>query len=638
MSESVAIHSYASAFFPQDKRSRCEWAGDNVRVPNMARGSRFDVDATPWQREPIDYSADVRVREMVLLWPTGAGKSNFVDVFASHSVAEVEGDLLLAVQGNAEAKKYVEKRLIPALRNIEKVRASMEAMGRFACKKGSIALPDKTVWWGGANETNAQALSVRAVIVDEAWMADHGLLEQFRARLHSRWNRIFCALGQGGMETIEIDRASVYTEWHAAWQRTDRREWCFQCPQCNEVQRYRLRDLKYDRGDDESELEETAIQQSARYQCVGVSREKQTCDAVFPDVVNTRRMLCNTGRYVVQHHKHRANHHGWHINALGIWYETWGDLALAHAKGHAARKRGDTEPLKLFRQKRMAENYRAEEELPATSMKLSPYSWKDYANGEEWEGESLRIMAIDVQRAHFWALVRAWKRDGSSRLLWFGKVNTWESLREIQEKYKVQSKWVLCDQQYDTDEVLNRCAQSNEYAPERIRDFPSPNHWARAGWTAMQGDKANRYKHTPARGPASYRFFSPYSFPRGSRGLPASHIFWSSLQVKRIMQKYRDGYRHSFEAPHDVGSLTDGPESESYLSQMFGDVEADSVSKLTGKVTRIFKKVRQHNHAGDLEAESIVGAMLAGILREEPPTNGAAEHSAPEPNSPPLVN
>lgn len=585
---SIAVESYASAWRPRDKRSRTDWCREFVQEPNMARGSRYDPSASPWFIEPLDYSADNRVREQVILCPTGAGKSSFVTCFTSHTVAEDEGDILLAVQGNTEAKKYVEKRLIPCLRQIPSVRQMLELMDRHAVKKGSIGLPDKTIYWGGANETNAQATSARAVVVDEAWMADHGLLEEFRARLHNRWNGRFIALGQGGYEKIQVEDEFVDTEWAAAWLRSDQREWHFQCPQCSEVQRYRLRGLKYERQylPDET-LDQTAVIESARYECIGNSRDPQTCNAVFEDKTHVRRMLCNTGRYVVQHPKHRAHHHGWHINALGIWYESWGNLAVSHALAHIARKRGDTTPFRLFRQKRMAENYRPEDSAPNIVLTTADYSLADYANGETWDGELYRFMTIDRQQNHRWVAIRAWKPDGSSRLLFYDKVLAKQGCRDLQLLYKVPDKLTFQDAQYEKPEVYRECAEF--------------------GWNALHGtEKDQGFKFISKGRPSIMRAYSGLERAQASSGGYLRYAYWSNLLVKDELMAIRSGKRGDWQLPKDV--------SQVYQHQINSEAKKDFF--ISGKVTQRYVAFKRDNHAWDTECMQAVAAWMLGLLPE----------------------
>src|SRR6187402_1082821 len=168
---SIAVPAFQRAWVPQDRRPPSVWGSDVVQTPNMARGTKFDPSVTPWCIEPMDFPHYRLVREQIIMWPTGAGKTNFLDVRTAHGAAEKDGDILLAVQGNAECKRYVNKRLLPCLRKIPKTAGMLARAAladRHTVKKGEIGLTNKTIFWGGVNETTAQAHTVREVDIDEA--------------------------------------------------------------------------------------------------------------------------------------------------------------------------------------------------------------------------------------------------------------------------------------------------------------------------------------------------------------------------------------------------------------------------------------------------------------------------------------
>lgn len=551
--------------------------------------------------------------------PTGAGKTTIFDGIISHSIPEDPGGILLSLQTDPDAKEYVEERLMPILRGVPSVAALMESMDRHAIRKDAVMFPHMPLYMGGANLTNAQRRSVRYVLLDEVWRYKHGLVREFRARTHDRWNARVVLVSQGGTTHIMSDAGMVETELEHAWLRTDRREWCFACPECGEVQRFRLKGLHYDSEEkQDGSIDELAILQSARYQCQG------RCQSVFQDTIQNRRALADAGRYVIQNPAHLPRHHGWHCNALTLYYLPWGQLAIEHAEAMRARKAHDDSPITKLRQKRMAENVRQEDELPATAMTVGDYSIADYLNGETWPGEAVRVMTIDVQRDHFWSVLRAWKSDGSSRLLWAGRVNTWEALREMQERYKVQDRWTFCDSQHDTDEVYNRCGRYNS-APSNLTNWQQRT---RHGWHALQGDQADQYRFNPPNGKPYYKFYSPLRYPRGSAGVPCASLLWSTRQIKRILEKLRGGYRQSYEIPRDIDS-TAGKARDAYTLQMFSETEKDVISKTTKMVSRTFVRIGdRQNHLWDCECMQVVAAMMAGILSDVPEVPAVEQKAA----------
>ncbi len=598
---SVAIESFASIFRPRDSRSRSEWSEEHVKPPGSARSTAFSQYATPWMVEPIDWSADNSVREMVLLMPTGAGKTTLIDCLIPHSITEDPGGILLVLQTDPDAREYVEERLMPILRGASPVQHILAGMDRHSIRKDCVMFPHLPLYMNGAKITALQRRSVRYVIGDEVWVWKHGMVGEARARTHDRWNARIVLLSQGGMVSFQSDMGPIETELETAWQRTDRREWSWECPECGEVQRYRQKCLRYTTAEDSrGNPDENGIMESAHFICAGALKEVPTCSARFDDRVEVRRSLATSARYVVQNPTHMERHHGWHMHGTGLYFVKWGQLAVEHAAAMRALKHGDETRIRIYRQKRCAENYREEEQTQPTALTVGDYTFADYANGELWPGEAVRVMTVDVQRDHFWVVARAWKADGSSRRLWCGRVNTKEALREMQQRLNLRGERVFVDCGYAADEVYNFCAEF--------------------GWWAIKGDGgATGYRFDQRGRPPVFKFYSPFRAVVGSRGRPCNMFFWAVLPTKRILEKMRGGYRAAWEVEKDMD-----PE---HHEQLFSEIEKDVVNKTTKKVTRLFVRLGgRANHLWDAESMNVVGALIAGMLtdRPEPATATAA--------------
>lgn len=611
----VVIETGNLAWRPSDRRTRCEWGEQYVEPPNSARQSKFSRAATPWLAEPIDWSADNRVKQQVCLMPTGAGKTTLIDVLAPHAIVEDPGPMLLILQTDPDAREYVEERLMPILRRAEPVRHILAGMDRHAIRKDAVMFPHMAFYMNGAKLTAMQRRSVRYAIGDEVWRWAHGYVAELEKRLHDRWNGKSILLSQGGTTHLE-GNGEVETELETRWKRTDRREWSFECPQCREVQRYRWKGLLYEREAEVSgDVDETAIFESARYQCIGATREKVTCDAVFPDTLQIRRQLANSGRYVIQNPRHLTGHHGWHCNALTLFFVPWGQLAVEHAQAHRARKTGDEAPLRIFRQKRGAENHRREEQVQMTALTLGDYSLADYLDGQRWEGEVLRGMHVDVQRDHYRVIIRVWRPGSESRRIYRGRINTEEQLRDLQKRFGVSDKWVTLDsgEGRQTDRIYNLCG--------------------RFGWTAFKGDHADGYLHI-RNGKRVWKYFSARKTVVGSEGKPCALFLFSNLHVKRVLERLRNGPQ-----PLGDGSFTEVPrwEVEKEIDdeaqrELFSETERDQRSKL-GKVSRAFVPVssKRANHDWDCEVAAVVCALGANVLAYHPPPEPAASAGQPAP-------
>ena len=67
----------------------------------------------------------------------------------------------------------------------------------------------------------------------------------------------------------------------------------------------------------------------------------------------------------------------------------------------------------------------------------------DYLLKESWVDETsvgdvnLRFLTVDVQKDHFYTVVRSWNECGASRLIACQKVFSWDALKQIQEEFHV---------------------------------------------------------------------------------------------------------------------------------------------------------------------------------------------------------
>ena len=574
------IAAWASAWRPADTRTVAVWAAENVVIPNSARASRFDPSASPWLAEPLEYFSDTSVREQVLILPTGAGKTTVFDVAIPYLISEAPGSVLLSMQTDADAREHMEDRLLPILRGCDPLAEVMRSVDRHAMRKDAVIMPHMSLFCGGANKANFQRKSVRYVFLDEAWLIKHGLIEEARARTHSRWNSRVIVVSQGGEMHVNLASERRDSELYAAWQRTDRRELHMVCPECAAESVWSFKNLKYERTNrDDGTVDEQALMESAEYQC-------PSCEVRFPDKPDIRRALSTASVYRKTNPTPLPHHHGWHAPSVALFHERWGDLALAWTRAQKARGMGDDEPLKIFVTKRLAEFWREEELAPEIALGGSGYLLSDYASGELWEGELLRCLMVDRQRDHRWAIVRAWKQTGESRLLWAGKLLMSEDVEQLRVRMKVPKDYVFQDAQYETGQVYDECV--------------------RYGWVAFHGSQEDGFTHFPPNRPAVKKFFSPIKRAQAPCGGQARYIFWSNEKVKDVLAILRAGRGPAWETPDDA--------SADYRHQIASEIKRDVVSKTTKAVRATWVRVRKDNHLWDCEAMAVAFGLIKGLI------------------------
>jgi phage terminase large subunit GpA-like protein len=586
-----------------DNRTVEQWILDQrIRPPGSARGTQMDLSLTPWLREPCEAVADNHNREVVIVAPTGAGKTTVLDASLLRATREDPGSILLAMQTDEDADAYYDERLEPMLQSLDGIGDMIRALPRGKRRKGELVLPHMTCFVVGAKMSAFQRKSVRYVFLDEVWQIKHGLVAEARGRHHDRWNARVVLTSQGGWQHVDTDNGRVKTELFEAWERTDRREWHFVCPECGTSQPWKWSGLKWaDEKRADGSIDDTAITQSTHYQCA-------TCETKFHDDIAARRLLANSGRYEAQNPQPLTvpgKHVGFHCNALTLYYVAWSTLVLEWKKASELTAAGDKSALQVFVQKRLAEFWKDEEDEPGVVLGGAGYRFADYANGEAWEGEVYRFMTIDRQRDHFWVVIRAWKSDGSSRMLWAGKVLTVDGLRELQLRMKVINDYTFEDAQYDTQFVYDDCVRFDSNGG-RLK-LPDGKPHKLDGWIGIHGSGDAGFVIHPRIGRPFKRIFSKLGMAISSSGGRARYLFFSNEGAKDILAKHRGGHAASWEIPDDAGN--------DWHVQINSEIKKDTIAKLTKQVVRRWVKIGSRpNHLWDCEVMQIVAALIKGVI------------------------
>ncbi|NBW16951.1 MAG: hypothetical protein EBR82_54145, partial [Caulobacteraceae bacterium] len=395
----------------------------------------YEADSAPWLKEPLDAFADIDAKEVCLLAPVGTGKTTMIEAALAFVISEDPGGTLIVGQTDADIKDWAETRMQYTLRNTKET-ASLLPTGkhRHKLRKDAIIFPHMSMFLTGANISGLQAKSMRRVLCDEVWTWDKGMIREAQGRLHDRWNRQFYLLSQGGY---------VGDDWHKKWAATSQHEFSYECPACNTWQGWKWENVVYD----DTITDRIAMAQSARIKCANAD-----CEYHIDDKPQIRRQLATAGKYI-QQTDGMPDSKGYHYSALANWRLPLWRLVIERCEAMDEVNRGNLDLLRQFIQKRLADFWSDEQEDNRAILTGSGYSLTEFDDGEKWEDEAHRFMTIDRQQDHFWAVIRAWSNDGSSRMLWFGKIDTWERVKVIQEKYKVENRKTQIDCGYQKDEV-----------------------------------------------------------------------------------------------------------------------------------------------------------------------------------------
>jgi phage terminase large subunit GpA-like protein len=551
---------------PPARLSPSDWASGRVVIQDGLT-PKYQIENAPWQREPLDILADAEAKEIVFLAPIGTGKTTFMEAGLQYIIAEDPGPTLLVGQTDDDLKDWAETRMDYAIRNTPDT-AALLPEDRHKKRKMQILFPHMSLFLTGANLSGLQSKSMRRVFNDEAWQYRPGMLNESRGRLHDRWNRQFFILSQAGYKNDELDKA---------WEHTDKREFCFTCPDCGTVQPWRQCNVV---GYEDETQDNLARAKAAYIKC-----DNADCTYAIRDNPQQRRTLAESARYVATS-QGLPGHVGFHYNVLCNWRKPLWEIVLLWLEAKAAIKVGNLDPLRQFIQKRLAEPW--EEDLTDNRKQLvgDGYNLKEYAEGQPVDGETFRFMAVDKQRDHFWVVIRAWRADGSSRLIWFGRLETFDQLAELQRKMNVKPRLVFVDAGYDTDIVYHSCASQD--------------------WTALRGSPQKSFAYKKHNGDIIQRPFTRFQDAQTTSGKICRYAYWSSDRIKDIVHAHRTGQAASWEIPDDAPL--------EFIKQIDAEVKKEMKNAKTSQIEFRWVRIRRDNHAFDCEAMQIVAALMLRVI------------------------
>lgn len=563
-----------------------KWCEENVKnIPYSPIPGHFKSANSPWVREAMEAMADPDIRLVSIVAPVQSSKTISAELCLCYIVANFPGPCLWLSQTDADAKDQAEARLHKLFSECDAVKKLFPA-DRHKKKTQTVFFSNGMTLWvlGPHAKSNLQSRSIRWLIGDETWQWPNGHMQQAEARVTAfGWLGKCIFLSQGGTENDDT---------HRKFETTDMREWEFKCPKCGKYQPYKWSNIEWDKNyrDGEGRMDFAKVRSSVRLVCEFCKHEIADSDA-------NRKLLNSSAKFVPQNPNAPATKAGFHWNSLASM--SWGELAEMYLRAKESCRRGDLEDLKNFYQKRLALPWGDLEE--DFTLDISP---SGYRMGDDWESEAavgvkgailppphenknrvrLRFLTVDVQMDHFYAVVRSWACDASSRLVYCAKLQTWEDVEILQSRFGVFPQLAFVDAGYSTFEVYRNCAKHN--------------------WTALMGDGRRDFPHR-VNGKITQRFYSTARHPLVSDRKCRMH-YWSNLGIKDTLARLRSNQNpdegSTWEVPSDV--------PKEYLKML------DSEQRVKKGNSWEWRQIgKRPNHYWDCEAMQVCAAYMMKLFK-----------------------
>jgi hypothetical protein len=574
-----------------DRSPIYDWARRHVQLPeSYATPGPFNVRLSPWLVPIFDALQNPLVRRVHFRKAVQIGGTLVADVWLPWIIANDPGPISWTMQTDEMVEKHAKTRLWPLLERCRPVAAMLPKPGPHRTTT-EIFFGGFFVTLNAANLSTQQSQSIRYKINDELWLP--------------RWQEIYGHAVARVSKFEEVGRSKIYNASQApvmdaetgnvedtSFRSGDQGEWHAECPGCRKVLPVAFEVLsKEQRGgviwdraarrDDETWDVGRAVE-TCHFRCISCGHESADNDA-------TRAGWAKTGRFVPMNPAATREVRSFRLEAIVTRPMRLLVEEFLQAENQLVRT-GDEQAKIEFRTKRQALPWIVEKKAVNVLLKDSGYKLADYAQGESIPDEAIRFLAIDRQQDHFWVEVGAFSTAQGPRYrqLWFGRIDTRDQLRALQERFKVSSACVAQDRGYRPADVDRDCAEF--------------------GWRSMRGYGRRTWTMRDEATGQMVNF--PFSDPQVSdyRGGDVYFYNWSGDYFKDTLATALEGKGDlRWELPSDVNPL--------YLEHLKGEAK---VEVRTGVWE--WREVRSNapNHGLDTSAMLLCMATIAGIIRFTP--------------------
>lgn len=578
----ISDASLRGAMKPSDRRSIPDWLHDHWNLPaSYAQPGRFDVTTSRHLIAPFEAIQSDHVREVSLMGAIQTGKTLVVEGAIGWAACNSPGPIMWTLQTDEDAREHCNQRFMEALKSIRQIR-EMLPDDRHLKQMSAIYFGPFFIEVNGANLNNLQRVSVRWKFNSEVWLWKQGLLSHARGRVSAyekAGNSKVVNESQGGNQGDDFD---------LAWKAGNQAVWSVKCFGCGKLSPLEFSGTMLD---DPKKKACVVWNEDARRQdgSWNIGRAVETCRWVCPacggsheDTAKTRARWNADGEY--QQGRSDAPDAVRSFRWEALVAREMGQLVSQFLEARKAQKQGVPQAMMDFTRQRRALPWVEDDLSEVILLKGSGYTLSEIKTpSEKLPNEANRFVTIDRQRDHFWIAVRAWRRDGSSRLLYFSRVTTPEQCEDVRILYGVDTQLTFEDAGYFPEGVYTDCTKY--------------------GWTALKGSGDNYFTVDKKEGKIKRLWSNASMVQHNGKMLPLFH--WASDPIKDVLYNLRSGRGATWETPDDIG--------QEYANQINGDKKKPFLNKKSGR--NEWRWQRTHaNHAHDLEAMQTVVAMMLGIL------------------------
>ncbi len=586
------LKGFASACRPSDRRKVWEWCEAHLYVDNTSpMPGRWRSDNSPWVREPMEVFADNKISDISTMCSAQSAKTQYVMGCAAWCISEDPGPAMWVMAARDEAKTFVRDRIKPTFESCQPVADQIVSSETMEITFGSMPF----YFTGAGSPSKLQSKPIRWLFLDEVRNYPPGALDTVLKRTRAFWNTRRLIVSTPDQENDAV---------HRAYLAGDQRMYHVKCPCCGQLQPLKFEQLKAIHPVSKTACKFTDVPNVKDSQgvwnfdllAIHLRYECAACGHLVSDTPYERKRLAREGRYVRMNPKAPKHRVSFHWNALLPPWVRWINIVEEFINALNAARLGDLSPLKTFYNETLGLPWKDSlgeiDDFDFLEMRKQPYDF-----GDVWPEEKTRFISADVQEKdgfHIWFACRSYGANGQSRLVSYGRVNSFEELEAKRKELNVPNANSIIDSGYKAREVYRFCLKY--------------------GWKAFKGDDADYFLHTvnvrsgsqvvkkQIRRIWTRTMVDPnYGTNLQGRTRPIPLFRWSNSAAKDELAEQMQGKAGGWTLPRKVELL--------YLKQVTAERREARIDA-KGRTSYFWKQIRRDNHLGDCELMLHVAAVI----------------------------
>jgi len=404
----------------------------------------------------MDAFTDPFVEEITVMAASQVGKTESMYNMLGYLIDQDPGPTLMVMPRENDARSVSYNRVLPMIESSPALRKHLPLITDDITKL-EYHLDRMILYFAGSNSpADLASRPIRYLFLDEVDKyprfsgREADPIKLASERQKTFWNK----------KTIKVSTPTTRDGYvFREYEKSDRRKYFVPCPHCGKYQCLVFNQIKW--PSKEKSSERIKNERLAWYECCH-------CNRRIEDYQKNKILLL--GKWVpegseiddqgaVRGAGIKSKHRGFWINSLYSPWLSWSDIACEFLKS-----KDYIELLMNFVNSWLAEVW--EEKIEETTVDKLRTLCRDYGEGVVPEDALVLTAGVDVQKDHFYYVIRGWGYHEESWLIKAGRVEYWEDIVDVlfREEYpkagsgELMPVYMTCvDSGYRTDEVYQFC-------------------------------------------------------------------------------------------------------------------------------------------------------------------------------------